>query len=276
MGQKRTNSEMADQNSSSSPFMPMFETFRKELDEHHDRRERCIKASRDITAASKKIVRKLGQPIPQPILKNYNPFYDTIRKQYVSASADLQGLNAHRYARNITSGNQEFMEAVSFEHYLVTQSLLSYTHAAAQLRDLGGEGGPIDLSPEDYLLGIFDMTGELMRFAITSMATNGKLPGADAGSGAAKSDVMDVDGVVKNLSERNVLTDMRQLRTSLESLDIAQHSPFGRDVEKKMEVMRTCVGKVENALYGLVIRGRERPKGWMPPDEGRREEVEGF
>jgi hypothetical protein len=40
---------------SSSPFMPMFETFRDELDEHHDRRERIIKASRDITAASKKM-----------------------------------------------------------------------------------------------------------------------------------------------------------------------------------------------------------------------------
>ena len=38
-----------------SPFIPMFEVFRNELDEHHDRRERIIKASRDITAASKKM-----------------------------------------------------------------------------------------------------------------------------------------------------------------------------------------------------------------------------
>jgi len=38
-----------------SPFMPMFETFRSELDEHHDRRERITKASRDITALSKKM-----------------------------------------------------------------------------------------------------------------------------------------------------------------------------------------------------------------------------
>lgn len=41
--------------SPSSPYMPMFETFRAELDEHHDRRERVIKASRDITAQSKKM-----------------------------------------------------------------------------------------------------------------------------------------------------------------------------------------------------------------------------
>jgi hypothetical protein len=38
-----------------SPFMPMFEVFRSELDEHQDRRERIIKASRDVTAASKKM-----------------------------------------------------------------------------------------------------------------------------------------------------------------------------------------------------------------------------
>ncbi len=48
----------------SSPFLVMFEGVRKELDEHHDRRERVIKASRDITAASKKMycysIRKLA------------------------------------------------------------------------------------------------------------------------------------------------------------------------------------------------------------------------
>lgn len=38
-----------------SPFMPMFEAFRSELDEHQERRERIIKASRDITALSKKM-----------------------------------------------------------------------------------------------------------------------------------------------------------------------------------------------------------------------------
>lgn len=47
---------MADekQEQSTSPFVAMFEGFRAELDEHHDRRERVIKASRDITASSKK------------------------------------------------------------------------------------------------------------------------------------------------------------------------------------------------------------------------------
>lgn len=59
MGQKRTHDgKMADskQESADSPYAAMFEGFRKELDEHHDRRERIVKASRDITASSKKII----------------------------------------------------------------------------------------------------------------------------------------------------------------------------------------------------------------------------
>lgn len=39
----------------SSPIQSIFESFRSELDEHHDRREKIIKASRDITALSKKM-----------------------------------------------------------------------------------------------------------------------------------------------------------------------------------------------------------------------------
>lgn len=59
MGVKRPHAAMAEQettaSASLSPIMSMFEGFRAELDEHHDRRERIIKASRDITASSKKM-----------------------------------------------------------------------------------------------------------------------------------------------------------------------------------------------------------------------------
>jgi hypothetical protein len=56
MSRKRQFHEaMANEQNSSSAVMPMFEQFRADLDEHHDRRERIIKASRDITAASKKM-----------------------------------------------------------------------------------------------------------------------------------------------------------------------------------------------------------------------------
>lgn len=47
---------MAEAETASAPsILSIFESFRDELDEHHDRRERIIKKSRDITALSKKM-----------------------------------------------------------------------------------------------------------------------------------------------------------------------------------------------------------------------------
>lgn len=54
-GQKHDLDEEDMDTSDVSPFMPIFEDFRDGLDEHQDRRERIIKASRDITALSKKM-----------------------------------------------------------------------------------------------------------------------------------------------------------------------------------------------------------------------------
>ncbi|KAF2837021.1 Translin [Patellaria atrata CBS 101060] len=265
--------------SSASLFLPMFEGFRAELDEHHDRRERVIKASRDITAASKKIIfslqriKKLNEPIPNFVTKANAQHWDNIAKQYKTISPDLQDLNTHRYERNITGGNQELMESLSFQHYLSTQTLISYDDACAKVSELSEKGKPVQLSIEDYVLGIFDMVGELMRFAITAMATGGELPGGSSTSTenrkVADEDTMEVDSEEKrSLPPRNALSDMRELRTYLEYLEVPRGTYFGKDVDKKMEVMRTCVEKVENALYGLVVRGSERPKGWIPEFTG--------
>lgn len=174
------------------------------------------------------------------------------------------------------------MESLTFQHYLETQTLISYDESCKKLAELGAEGGAIMLTPEDYILGVFDMVGELMRFAVTAMATSGALPGGESRRQPAPThndttEQMDVDAPAQK-AQRNVLEDMRELRMHLEGLDIGDRK-FSDDVDKKMGVMRTCVEKVENALYGLIIRGRERPKGWMPDlggDRRGREEVEGF
>ena len=104
----------------------------------------------------------------------------------------------------------------------------------------------INLSDEDYLLGIFDMTGELMRFAITVIATAGQVPTA---SGSDKS---------------NILVDMQNLRSSIEGLKVPAGSPLNHDWAMKLRTMRTSVEKVENGVYDVIVRGKERPKGWMP------------
>lgn len=271
----------------------MFEGFRKELDEHHDRRERIIKASRDITASSKKIIftlqriRVLGASLPPFVVKSNAQYWETIEKQYRSIASDVQGLNAYRYPQ-ITGGNQEFIEALSFQHYLENQTLISYDDSKTRISTLSGDGLTVLLTPEDYILGIFDMIGELMRFSITSMATHGKLP---AGRPKAtkptknvstdrKTDKMDIDGQIvesgEKLEPRDVLSDLREIRLQLEIFDPPRGPKFNDEVEKKMTVMRECVDKVEKALYSLTVRGKERPKGWVPDVKDKHSTVESY
>ncbi|KAM3087870.1 hypothetical protein ACMFMG_001936 [Clarireedia jacksonii] len=155
------------------------------------------------------------------------------------------------------------MEAVSFSHYLTQQSLIGLSQAQDSL------SAGIELTSDDYVLGLFDLVGEIMRFAVTRMATDGRLPSSSSEGANGEAE-----------EERTILSDLRILRTSFESLDTTRcgNTGLGRDVEKKMEVMRTCVEKVETAVYGMIVRGRERPKGWVMDvaDEGGRGEVESY
>jgi predicted translin family RNA/ssDNA-binding protein len=190
-------------------------------------------------------VRTLKRAIPPKIATETQERFAAIAQIFASISRDLKGINVWRYQRQISPGIQEFMEAVSFEHYLRTQSLIRWEEASHAI----SEG--IVLTSDDYVLGLFDLVGELMRFAITIMATSGSLPGTKE---------------IDSSNERTILVDLRSLRTHFEALYTTSFAGtgLGKDVEKKMEVMKSCVEKVETAVYSMVIRGKERPKGWIP------------
>ena len=200
-------------------------------------------------------VRQLNLPIPADLGKENATRQAAIDGLFTAVSADLEGVNAWRYQRQVAGGVQEYMEAVSFQHYLETQRLITYAEAQSKIP------GGVALVEDDYLLGLFDLVGELMRFAITSMATNGELP---SGSFSVSSSQDPEQG------RRDILADLRSLRTHFEALNtttspgVGSGAALGREVEKKMEVMKRCVETVENGGYGMFVRGREWPKGWVP------------
>ncbi|KAF2753022.1 Translin, partial [Pseudovirgaria hyperparasitica] len=225
-----------------SPLTPIFESFKSALDTHHDRRERIIKASRDITATSKKLIFALHRT-PTPSTAS---FHSTIAAFYASIAPDLHGPNAHRYAVNLTGANQEYIEALCFERYITTRTLLSYEECCGVFARLGiCVGGGVGIGVEDYVLGMCDFTGEVMRVGVLGAAERG-VTGGDKGQGEEKG------------QGRLLLDDLRDVRMVLEALDVQEGSWFGGQLEKKMVVVRQSVEKVEKASYELVIRGRER------------------
>jgi len=204
-------------------------------------------------------VRNLKSEIPAKIASDNQEKVTVMHAQLTAIAPDLAGINSWRYQRQISGGIQEYMEAITFNHYLKNQALMTIEEASAALPDT------IELTGDDYVLGIFDLVGELMRFAITTMATTGSLPSSSR----------EFNGIV---SERDILMDMRELRMSFQALDTTScgGTGLGKDVEKKMEVMKTCVEKVEAAVYGMIIRGRERPKGWIPELSDDRAPLESY
>ncbi|TLD24962.1 hypothetical protein PspLS_05599 [Pyricularia sp. CBS 133598] len=272
-------------------YTPMFEQFRDELDKHHDRRERIVKASRDITALSKKIifslqrVRKIHADLPPDVDREVQSRLAEIARLFDSIVGDVQGMNRYRYSRQM-SCVEELVEALTFAYYLRNQRLMSHDEvldsvaglcrsAAEEKKRIAEEGGDtamtdasasagndeqkstpgeplvVDVTQDDFIGGVFDLSGEMMRFATTTAAINGEL----AAASAPPADTGDAPRY-----PRTILTDMQELGTMFELLP-QQH---GKSYQMKLETIRQSVLKVEKLGYGLRVRGSERPKGWMP------------
>ncbi|CAK7218345.1 hypothetical protein SBRCBS47491_003478 [Sporothrix bragantina] len=265
-------------------YTSMFERFRDHLDAHHDRRERVVKASRDITALSKKIifalqrVRRIHPELPRDVDGEVTKRLTEIGRLLAGIAPEMQGINRGRYSR-VLFGMEELLEALSFLHYLRHQVLLSPEEACEQVARLCIEGrasldqdkakpeaadaeGADDadatkdteeaavpvIHPDDneFLMGVFDLSGEMMRFATTSAALRGELA-ADSGEDPAK-------------QGRTIVGDMQELDSFFRML------PQRHDKSWKMktQTLQTSVQKVERLGYDLRVRGSERPKGWIP------------
>lgn len=262
-------------------YTSMFEGFRDHLDAHHDRRERVVKASRDITALSKKIifalqrVRRIHPELPKDVDGEVTKKLAEIGRLLAGIAPDMQGINRGRYSR-VLFGMEELLEALTFLHYLKYQSLLSPEEAAEQVATLciqgrQNEGGdersedknedknesersedtdvPV-IRPDDneFLMGVFDLSGEMMRFATTSAALRGELAGTDG----SETDTTNAG--------RTIVGDMQELDSFFRML------PQRHDKSWKMktQTLQTSVQKVERLGYDLRVRGSERPKGWIP------------
>ena len=160
--------------SSPSPvIIPLaFEAFREHLDEHYDRRERLIKvcfvfpfprlyvhhgrffflyiqASRDISAASKKVIflihRLLNEASSGDRALSHHAGAEARRKlnevclMMKNVAHELDGSRFWRYAHNVSGGLQEYIEALSFLHYVECGGLVSYEQVQANLSDDGGQ-----------------------------------------------------------------------------------------------------------------------------------------
>lgn len=236
----------------SSPVISVFKVFQQELDTRHDKHERLVKISRDVTIESKRTIfllhRVTSVPNVEDILNEADVKLDGVRQKIGQIAEELRGEDIYQFHRAFTPGIQEYVEAVSFLHYIRHRSLISLEEINARLVFVKAEKvdpkGSADalppgaqvltfqVTPSDYLLGVADLTGELMRLCISSV-----------GNG-------DIDTPFQ-LSQF-----LRQIHDGFSY--IGNTGPY--EVSKKLHTLRQSLGKVEDACYTLRVRGSEIPK----------------
>lgn len=189
-------------------------------------------------------VRKLNQPLPDRLKADVDERMKEIAAHLATIEEDVAGMNRYRYPLICL---EEFVEAVSFSHYLQHQMLITPSQAQEILP------AKIELTSPDYVFGIFDLTGEMMRFATAVTALMGSMPGSATKSTPDEKS----DG-----DNRTILKDLQDVSSMLHICPPVGGKPYA--YSKKVSIMDEQVLKVERLGYGITVRGSERPKGWMP------------
>lgn len=248
---------------SSSPVIIAFKSFQHELDAKHDKYERLVKLGRDITIESKRTIFVLHRVISDPnrggVLTEADNKLDVIRQKIKQIAEELVGEDLYQYHRAFTPGLQEYVEAVTFQHFIKTKTLLRLEDINKQLlfeeskKDVESEVNnsvtdpltavpektqseqgilSLQVTPVDYLLGVADLTGELMRLCIGSVG-NGDI---------------------------NTPFELSQfLREIFDGFSyIGNTGPY--EISRKLYTLKQSLAKVENACYTLKVRGSEIPK----------------
>ncbi|KAK7488667.1 hypothetical protein BaRGS_00020120 [Batillaria attramentaria] len=306
-----------------SPVIQAFYGYQSELDARHDKYERIVKLSRDITIESKRVIfllqRCAGNEDQEEVLTQALTRIKDIQKtRFLPLALELDGEDHYQFMRAYSPGLQEYIEAVSFYHYLKYSQLVSLTAVQQDLQfsrqdailhtspggasgadstasqpgaspqgkpaggsekkddksPLNGSSGSgtqtsdqpsnktsteakavvdsseevaakkrrndtdsrsetvvVSVPPMEFMLGIADLTGELMRTAIMSVSAG------------------NLDFPIQACKFMRVIHDA-----------FMSYGNTARELSKKMWTLQQSLQKVENACYTLQVRGSEIPK----------------
>ncbi|CAB3374508.1 Hypothetical predicted protein [Cloeon dipterum] len=231
----------------SSEIIKTFKQFALQLDAKHDRHERIVKLSRDVTIESKRIIflihtiNSSNDSKKEQILDQANTRLKQVETNLFQAIAkELVGEDPHQFLRAFSAGLQEYIEAKTFYQFMVSASIPHWNEIqkdltfAQEATEEGAEASEIQtpVLPTEYMLGVGDLTGELMRRCINCVGM-GELDAC-----------------------KQLCGFLRQVYRIFAGFDTFGYKEFGR----KTYVMRQSLAKTENVCYTIQVRGSEVPK----------------
>ncbi|KAH0858363.1 hypothetical protein HID58_086624 [Brassica napus] len=219
-----------------SSMKDAFSQYADYLNNFNEKRERVVKASRDITMNSKKVifqVHRLSKDNKEEVLEKAGKDLEAVREQHFARlMKELQGTDFWKLRRAYSPGVQEYVEAATFYKFCVSGTLSTLDEINSTLLPLSDPSlEPLQINILDYILGLADLTGELMRMAIGRIS----------------------DGEVE--FAQRICQFVRQIHREL--LLVVPQMDDSYDMKSKMEVMLQSVIKIENACFSVHVRGSE-------------------
>ncbi|KAF8021373.1 hypothetical protein BT93_G1725 [Corymbia citriodora subsp. variegata] len=222
--------------STQSSLKDAFSSYADYLNNLNEKRERVVKASRDITMNSKKVifqVHRISKNKKEEVLEKAYKDLAAVMNQYVARLVkELKGSDFWKLRRAYSPGIQEYVEAATLCRFCKSGTLLSLEEMNASFSSLSNPSQePLQINILDYILGLADLTGELMRLAIGRIS-DGELQYAE-----------------------KICTFVREIHRELTLL--VPHMDEPSDMKTKMETMLQSVIKIENACFSVHVRGSE-------------------
>ncbi|KAG7204096.1 hypothetical protein KM043_001945 [Ampulex compressa] len=231
--------------------LQQFRTYAAILDDKHDRFERIIKLSRDITIESKKIIfllhRVYNEKSHESLLREAKSRLDkTTRSLFKNIASELKNQDPYLYLKAYRGGLEEYIEAVTFYQYLANGNMESWMELEKTLTytEVDKSTLPVEekepqtktlstlITPNEYILGIADLTGELMRKCISNLAA----------------------GDITSCYE--ICNFVRDIYVCF----LGCTNITNRGMTKKLFVLKQSLTKMENTCYTIKVRGAEIPK----------------
>lgn len=304
----------------SSPIVQQFLGYQKELDTRHDKHERLLKLGRDVTIDSKRTIfllqRISGESDKENIIQDAKKRLCEIQKtKWRPIAEELHNEDPYRFLRAYSPGLQEYIEALSFCHFLEFGMLISLEDVEATLKfpakdgsdgqekAAGGTEEYMQLDPASEVEADPSSRGqppgakepvdeikesEASSKGAKSVPPEGSVcpPGADSqgtvstlgcgSSGAALAihvpptefmlGVADLTGELMRRAIHSVGQGDLKLPYKLCSFLREVYDAFllfgntNRELNRKMFTLRQSLHKVEAACYTLQVRGSEIPQ----------------
>ncbi|KAI5958641.1 hypothetical protein KGF57_002486 [Candida theae] len=248
-------------------FIPARDHLRVKQDE----RETVIRSCREITSYSKKAIFTLHRSVSDDIVTKELSQYLKVISEHLRKDDDIY-VNNYHLRGSISGAVEELIEFCTFAYYKKTGELIKYA-LFSQLINLVADGqvdvvvkyllhpdiqlptpsiSPVEfIDKSDYVMGLFDCTGEIMRMVISqSSDTSGEFQ------------------MTKTLQNYNFLKDLHEQYIILTAyypgisihhgaFDDAVNSKGNYSFKKKLQVLESSLNKIQNTLLDILISDKE-------------------